>query len=295
MKKAIKLLILALTVLFTTLLFTGCGEMELEYLLLEDDTYEVRLGSTAFPSKVIIPETYRGKPVTVLGHSGDAPVDAKVVQIPPTIKSATKITLSRFVNAKEYEDGITYVCNWAIDCERGITNIKIREGTIGIAGDFLENNPQATSIECPSSLRYLGRYAFDYGYNLTSVKLNDGLQYIGYGAFSRNTFLRTIVIPDTVTTMSAGVFWDCAKLERVVLPTSITKVYEDTFYGCPDNLVFFYKGMEYDFEKIVTEESTFGVPIQSFSRVYFSPERPQAGLDKYWFMLDGYPTLWSEY
>jgi len=296
MKTTFKLTAFAILTLLIAMLFSGCrGEMELKYRLLDDGTYLVSLGDTPFPGRVTIPETYRGKPVTVLDYSGSSIIEAYDVTIPSTIKEASKGTLIRFKNVMEYEDGISYVCGWAIDCERGKSFVKLREGTIGIASDFLDNNPDATTLECPSTLRYIAKDALDSGRNLESVRLNDGLEYIGERAFYQCSSLKELVLPDSLTTLSSRSFWKCTALKKIVLPTSVTEVYKDTFLECPTDLTIYYRGTQPQFNSIKNIETEKGTFIQYYYARFYSSAEPLDLPPKYWFFLDGYPILWSEY
>jgi len=294
MKKVIKILLTALLLATAVFSFAGCGEMDLEYTKKPDGTYKAILDPASLAGRVVFPETHKGKPVTEIDHSLGDPFSASTVIIPPTIKEVSSGTLLRFPNALEYQDGITYLSGWAIDCEPGKTLIQPREGTIGLAGRFLANNPDATTLECPSTLRYMATYALAECSNLLTVKLNEGLEYLGYGAFTRCTSLKTLILPDSLTAISSGVFWECSSLTRMVLPVSVTEVYNDTFYCC-GSLTLFYKGTKEQFDAIISHDTMMGEILQLKRRCYFSPEMPSENPSNYWYYLDGYPMYWSEF
>ena len=295
MKIAFKLTVLLAFTIIAVLLLSSCSTvMELEYEPMLDGSYRVSLGSTENPSKVIIPEIYNGKPVTKISIQPGDPIEAETVIIPPTVKEVTSQTLSRFTKAFEIEDGVTYVSGWAIDCQPGIYNIRLREGTIGIAGEFLRNNPQATTLECPTSLRYLASYALSSS-ALKSIILGEGVEYIGSSAFFHCTRLETLVIPDSVPTLPSFAFVSCTSLKRLVIPTSITELSPEMFRNCPEELTFFYRGTEEEFGKINLVYSPEYKPLSTYNRCYYSQKEPTENKDKYWFYFDGYPLLCSEY
>ena len=88
------------------------------------------------------------------------------------------------------------------------------------------------SIEIPSSVTEIGKYAFDKSSKLTYVYLSEGLQTIGPGAFQRCEKLRNITIPSTVTSISWQAFWSCTSLESITIPEGITSISANIVGGC---------------------------------------------------------------
>ena len=62
-----------------------------------------------------------------------------------------------------------------------------------------------TSLEFPSTLRSIGKYAFSYCINLTSIKFNNGVTYIGSEAFYGNN-ITYLTLPDSLTDIMYNAF-----------------------------------------------------------------------------------------
>lgn len=91
-------------------------------------------------------------------------------------------------------------------------------------------NEIVTSVTFPSSMEYIGNYAFGTNINLKTVNFNDGLKSIDACAFS-DTGIENIVLPETVTCLNEYVFGGCESLKSVKAP-GVTKIDHDAFYGC---------------------------------------------------------------
>lgn len=91
-------------------------------------------------------------------------------------------------------------------------------------------NEIVTSVTFPSSMEYIGVYAFGTNDNLKTVNFNDGLKSIDACAFS-DTGIENIVLPETVTCLNEYVFGGCESLKSVKAP-GVTKIDHDAFCGC---------------------------------------------------------------
>jgi len=302
MKIIIKALALVLSLSIVLFSFAGCGgEMELEYVDLCNGSYAVWLSGNSHSSKITIPSSYKGMPISRIesyyedGEVVELPNVTSII-IPPSVKDVDMDTLSRLTKLKEKEDGVTYVADWAIDCDPGITDIVIREGTVGIAQGFLWNNSSAKSVTLPLGLRSISSGAFLGGDNLTTVNLNEDIEYIGKGAFVCCTSLKSVKIPSSIDAISCGLFVGCDALERVVVPTSVKSIRDDAFE--PDNLILYYEGSEEEFaliEEIHCDCAYVPKSLSEVKKAFYSETLPEGNRGNYWFYIDGQPVLWSEY
>ena len=87
-------------------------------------------------------------------------------------------------------------------------------------------------VVLPSSLRYLGYYAFYACQNLEEVVLSEGLTNIEHQAFYNCRKLTTINIPSSVTYLSSWVFYGCNSLKTIDLSsmTGVNTLPEYLFY-----------------------------------------------------------------
>ena len=170
----------------------------LQYTLNEDNnSYTLSSAGELFNStKVVIPETYKGKPVTKIGErafystqlygsdsSKGAPINELI--LPSTIKS---IALEAFYNCK-------------------IEKV-VFEGT----------------IEEWCSIQFIGISANPL-YHPDNAKDNTKLYIDG-------ELIETLVIPNSVSTISSYSFVDCGSLKEVVIPESVTSIEPHTFKNC---------------------------------------------------------------
>lgn len=170
----------------------------LQYTLNEDNnSYTLSSAGELFNStKVVIPETYKGKPVTKIGErafystqlygsdsSKGAPINELI--LPSTIKS---IALEAFYNCK-------------------IEKV-VFEGT----------------IEEWCSIKFVGASANPL-YHPDNAKDNTKLYIDG-------ELIETLVIPNSVSTISSYSFIDCGSLKEVVIPESVTSIEPLAFKNC---------------------------------------------------------------
>ena len=170
----------------------------LQYTLNEDNnSYTLSSAGELFNStKVVIPETYKGKPVTKIGErafystqlygsdsSKGAPINELI--LPSTIKS---IALEAFYNCK-------------------IEKV-VFEGT----------------IEEWCSIQFIDISANPL-YHPDNAKDNTKLYIDG-------ELIETLVIPNSVSTISSYSFVDCGSLKEVVIPESVTSIEPHAFKNC---------------------------------------------------------------
>ncbi len=85
------------------------------------------------------------------------------------------------------------------------------------------------SVEIPSTVRFINRYAFDGSASLTSVTLPEYLETIDISAFRSCRNLTSILLPETVQTIDNGAFENCESLTSVRIPASVTYIAEYAF------------------------------------------------------------------
>ncbi|MGF7010667.1 hypothetical protein M2146_001191 [Lachnospiraceae bacterium PF1-22] len=88
------------------------------------------------------------------------------------------------------------------------------------------------SIKLPSTLKYIGDFAFYECSHLKKVELPKGLIRIGGNAFSNCHNLKSISIPRTVTSIGQYAFKGCKNIQNVFRPSSTCLIGEGAFYGC---------------------------------------------------------------
>lgn len=93
------------------------------------------------------------------------------------------------------------------------------------------NRNATIALAQPSSLQYLGDYAFSDADKLTEARIPQ-LKTMGQGAFSGCNALQTVQLPDDLTELPYGVFSGCEKLTSINLPSALTTIGNQVFYNC---------------------------------------------------------------
>lgn len=197
-----KKLLIALISVVLLLTLCSCSESShLKFKLKDDGTYSVSGKLSAqFQEEIVIPETYKGKPVTEIA---DNAFDVHV----------------KFFNA------------FGIDVNR-IINVTIPDSVTSIGDHAFYSCESLESIIIPEGVTSIGYRAFYKCYSLESVTIPGTVTSIGDEAFGSCNPLDNVVIPDSITSISNGLFYYCHSLKNITIPDSVTSIGENAFYGC---------------------------------------------------------------
>lgn len=134
------------------------------------------------------------------------------------------------------QQGIKYVDNWLVECDKDIVKAEINEYTIGIAEGAFSNCTELTSITIPDNVMYLNGGAFYECSKLKNIKLSKNITSLampsGSGLFERCTSLESIILPENITSIGIRIFNECENLKSVILPDAITEIPNYAFYNC---------------------------------------------------------------
>ncbi|MBO4815312.1 MAG: leucine-rich repeat protein [Muribaculaceae bacterium] len=177
--------------------------------------------------------------------------------------SVTTIGSHAFVNTPWYDnqpDGLVYAGSVAYKYKGTMpneTNIVLKEGTRGIAGDCFYHCNGLVSIYIPNSVTVIGYEAFWCCSNLTSINIPNSVTTIDNLAFSYCGLTGSLIIPNSVTSIGGQAFggctgltsinignsvteigiyafaW-CSGLNSVTIPNSVTSIGDNAFYNCSD-------------------------------------------------------------
>ncbi len=215
----------------------------LEYTLSEDEAYYIVSGiGSCTDAKVVIPDSYEGKPVKKIGDKAFFACQTMTdILIPDGVtsigeeaftvceklksitipKSVTSIAGSTFYGCVDLEKISVDTANPVYHSDwNGIVET---ESKTLIAGS------NSTYISVDGSVTAIAANAFSGCYELTSVLVPDGVTSIGDGAFSDCYELMSVTVPASVTSIGIDVFMWCAKL------TSLTVAPENPVYSGDGN------------------------------------------------------------
>ena len=162
------------------------------------ENYQV-LGGTCTDSVVYIPSSYNGHKVTRIANAGfQNRKDITKVIIADGIECIDRVAFygcenltevvipdsvqymmcSSFTSVPgEVVDGVRYIGAWAVQAQTNVSEITLRDGTIGIAMDFLESNVKTLTIA--DSVKYICNGAFRYARGLETLTIGAGVEIIG--------------------------------------------------------------------------------------------------------------------
>ncbi len=244
----------------------------LAYALTEDGSaYRVVGPGTATDADIVVPDTYNGLPVQIIGvHSFSCEDDLTSIVLPDSIKTIEWEAFSRCPSLRSvtFGRGIEQVGEFAfLECEAltelHIADIKafchiafdgqhatplqyadelylggvlveelvIPEGTERVGDYAFAFYDKLTAVTFPASLERIGNQAFWHS-SVTSVTIPEGLATIGYQAFGHCTNLSALVLPDSVTELIAMAFAHCTSLTEVTLGAGPATVGDHAFFGC---------------------------------------------------------------
>lgn len=193
-------------------------------------------------SEVVIPDTYKGKPVLSIGteRSGDAFYGYD------GLYDCYHVTSVRIPDSVEIIQSGALACTGIVELNIPATVVRYGYGMLAGCNNlqYLEINPLNVEYDFlfagspPKSLKKVsilgsvideGFEGFSY---LEEVVLADGCTKIGDGAFINCKSLKKISIPDTVQSIGDSVFSGCTSLEQLVIPSSVTEIGEGAFQNC---------------------------------------------------------------
>ena len=143
--------------------------------------------------------------------------------------SATSLKIPSTIAGKKVTVIGDYAFNYAFGSLRSVT-IPSSVKTIGKYA--FESCRDLRSITIPSSVTYIGESAFDTCKSLKSVTIPKSVTYIGESAFSSCTSLKSVTIPNSVKTIGMSAFAYCDNLTSVTIPNGVTTIRESTFEDC---------------------------------------------------------------
>ena len=170
-----------------------------DYYLLDDGTYGVKAGRTAYLTEVVVPATYNGIAVTQIMD------DFWGYNVQPKTKKLTISEGIQKINASAFQGSIT-------------------EHTMK------GKNLSLTTVKLPSTVTEIPDYAFANCASLTTVDFSEGLLSIGEYAFVNCSTLTTITFPDSLTELGEYSFYGCAKLNEISFGASLNKIQKGAFY-----------------------------------------------------------------
>ncbi len=188
-----------------------------DYYIWQINRYEFsgyRRESSDLPylSKVIVPSSHKGYPVTAIGNYvlDDEP-NLREVIIPEGVET---IMVGAFKNSPSLE------------------TVKIPDSMKKIDTEAFMDCTGLKNVILGSNVNYIGQNAFKNCTSLINIVLPDSLTTIRNGIFYGCTALKTVIIPKNLALLENSTFSNCENIEIVEVPNTVTEVGLYAFDGC---------------------------------------------------------------
>ena len=197
----------------------------LRYTYIEEtDSYEVTDKYNCTDTDVIIPDTYRGKPVTVIGEG--------------VFQGRWNGTTMAGIHSISISENVTTLERYAFSSNWDLEQVTFRGNTkLQTIGDGAFNNCKGlTEISIPDTVTAVGNEAFAYCEFLLKVNFgeNSALQSIGASAFTYCHRLTSFTLGSSVTTIGDMAFQECVRLVEIYNKSTLSIAVggEDGYIGC---------------------------------------------------------------
>ena len=278
-KRVFSMLLIVGLLATTALLFNSCSEASgLEFKLNSaGDAYTcVGFAEGKSEAEVVIPETYKGKPVTAIG--------------------------AKAFSENAIEDMYASLLGGKKDSEEKVplTSVTIPDSVTDIGSGAFSDCEQLKTYNLPANLTKIGSQAFVRSGITGEVKIPATVTEIGTAAFAA-TDITSASLPESMKIIPAEIFSGCAKLSSITFSDDVTAIGEKAFYGCESLTSFsFPKALEAIGDKafgecvglkeinIPTTVTTLGSAIftetseELVVNVSYDSERPE-GWSENWF------------
>ncbi len=206
---------------------------------------------------VVIPDTYRGKPVTSIAEKAfsslhkltSVTLGANITSIGAAAfndcENLERVTLNdklAFIGESAFQscaklsdislpDSVSTLGKAAFGyCER-LKTVSLGAGLKEIGESAFANCKSLTDVVIPDGVTALGNDAFS-GSGITEIKIGKGIEDIPNGAFFRCSSLASVEFGGNVESIGSFAFAYCSLLGNVVLPDTVTEIGMSAFFGC---------------------------------------------------------------
>jgi hypothetical protein len=225
-------------------LCSNCGyigttdESFFDFTLLEDGTYSVSVKKDAsdLPKNVGIPESYEGKPITVIAEAAfEGNKMLLGVRIPDTV---TTIGYAAFYDCAKLTNiqmgsKVVLLERFAFGGCSTLAEIVLPDSIEKISAYAFSDCSYIKKLTLPKNLKFIGNSAFANCKMLTSVKANGRLlETIEENAFRECLRLETVVLSNSVKFIGTAAFYDCGSLKEINIPTNVEYIGDEAFYNC---------------------------------------------------------------
>lgn len=208
---------------------------------------------------IVIPDVYRGKPVTAIAEKAFAnngkitgvtlgnnitSIGAQAfyncsylakANIPQTVTEIGEQAFQgcRLLNSPiEINDNITQIPDNAFAYCRSLTMLTIGKNVLSIGANAFADCNALTEISIPDGVESIGDYAFSSCSSATEIIVGAQTVTVGERAFYGCTSATTALLGGSLESLGNYAFAGCTSLEGINFPRSLTSIGEGAFMGC---------------------------------------------------------------
>ena len=211
------------------------------YELSADRTYATVVGYEGTETDIVISNTYKGVPVTVICEEAFRENNSITsVVIPDSVTSIggyafyycsnlTSVSIGN--NVTSISSSAFEYCNSALYTEYEYGKY-VRSGDNPYAVLIKLINENLSTYTINENSKHIADNVFSHCANLTTITIPDSVTSIGGGAFDSCYSLTSVSIGNNVTSISNHAFYDCFRLTSITIPGSVTSIGSYAFSHC---------------------------------------------------------------
>ncbi len=204
------------------------GQKELEFTLLDDETYQISGIGNCKDTFVVIPSKHYDISVTSIGNWAFAHGCAFLTDI-------------------SIPDSVTNIGNYAFFGCNSLESVIMSNTVKNIGNSAFRNCTSLTSITIPNSVTSIGNIAFADCDSLSDVYyLGTPEEWLsisfvdsranptnnGANLYCNNILVTQINVPNSITNIDDHAFIGCVSLASITIPNSVTSIGEESFCDC---------------------------------------------------------------
>lgn len=195
------------------------------------------IGYSGADKQLVLPQTYKGKPVTEIGTCAFANVSYTDIKIPD---GYTVIGQSAFTNCSitdiSFPESVTEIGWGACSNCYALESIKLPSTIESISDWAFASCPKLNNVKLPETVTVIGEWAFNNCCSMTDFEFSPNVTEIKSCAFYECKSFEAIELPATVKSIGDMAFRSCAALKIIVIPDSVTVMGAQVFMNCNEGL-----------------------------------------------------------